>query len=201
MPPATGPGAGATQGSSDEPVTLRWIESPVGLLLSGAVGDTVCLLEFTDDRRPETRSAVLRERLGRPVSPGSAPVLDRLAGELEAYFRRDLRVFTVPLSFPGTPFQRRVWEELLRIPYGETISYAELARRVGNPAATRAVGHANGCNRIVILIPCHRVIASDGGLGGYGGGLERKRFLLGLERGLDEPAPRREEQLSLFSPA
>jgi len=187
-----------TQIFADEPVTLRWIESPVGILLAGAVDGEVCLLEFTDERRPETQSAVIGERLGRPAAPGDAPILDLLAAELEAYFRGDLRAFTVPLSFPGTPFQHRVWEELLRIPYGETISYAELARRVEKPAATRAVGHANGCNRIVILIPCHRVIASDGGLGGYGGGLARKRFLLGLERGLDGPAPQRGEQFPLF---
>jgi methylated-DNA-[protein]-cysteine S-methyltransferase len=182
-----------------EPVTLRWLESPVGPLLVGATEERVCLLEFTDERRPGTQSAVLRERLGRPVVQGSAPVLDLLADELDAYFRRDLRAFTVPLLFPGSPFQHRVWEELLRIPYGETISYEELAGRVGNPAASRAAGHANGSNRIAIVIPCHRVIAKDGGLGGYGGGLPRKRFLLGLEQGLAESAPRAEVQLSLFS--
>ena len=149
--------------------------------------------------RPGTQSAALRERLGRPVSPGDSPVLDLLAAELDAYFRCELRTFSVPLVHPGTSFQQRVWEQLLLIPWGQTISYAELARRVGNPAATRAVGHANGCNPICIVIPCHRVIASDGGLGGFGGGLARKRYLLALEAGLAEPVPRGGQQLPLFS--
>lgn len=101
--------------------------------------------------------------------------------QLEAYFEGGLFEFDVPLSLTGTPFQRRVWEELRRIPYGTTISYGELARRVGNPAASRAVGSANGKNPISIIVPCHRVIASDGSLGGFGGGLDRKEWLLSLE--------------------
>ncbi len=101
--------------------------------------------------------------------------------ELEEYFAGERRDFSLALGPSGTLFQMRVWQELQAIPYGETISYFELARRVENPRAIRAVGQANGRNSISIIVPCHRVIAADGSLGGYGGGLERKRFLLSLE--------------------
>jgi methylated-DNA-[protein]-cysteine S-methyltransferase len=103
------------------------------------------------------------------------------ADQLEAYFAGERRTFDLPLSLAGTPFQRRVWQEVRRIPYGSTISYAELARRVGNPAAVRAVGAANGRTPVPIVIPCHRVVGADGSLTGYGGGLDRKRALLELE--------------------
>lgn len=101
--------------------------------------------------------------------------------QLEAYFAGDLDNFRLPLAPQGTPFQQRVWKELIKIPYGQTISYGELARRIGNPKASRAVGLANGSNPIPIIIPCHRVIGADGRLTGYGGGLEIKEKLLALE--------------------
>jgi methylated-DNA-[protein]-cysteine S-methyltransferase len=103
--------------------------------------------------------------------------------ELEEYFAGERRDFSIPLAATGTPFQMQVWEALRAIPYGETISYGELARRIGNPKAVRAVGLANGRNPISIIVPCHRVIGANGTLTGYGGGLERKRFLLAFERG------------------
>ena len=103
--------------------------------------------------------------------------------ELEEYFAGDRREFSLALEPVGTPFQMRVWQALQTIPYGETISYGELARRIGNPGAVRAVGLANGRNPLSIIVPCHRVIGADGSLTGYGGGLERKRFLLALESG------------------
>jgi methylated-DNA-[protein]-cysteine S-methyltransferase len=102
--------------------------------------------------------------------------------QLEAYFRGELRQFDLPLDLAGTPFQRRVWEALLRIPYGETRSYAGIATEVGTPTGFRAVGGANHANPVAIVVPCHRVINADGGLGGYGGGLGFKRMLLELER-------------------
>jgi AraC family transcriptional regulator of adaptative response/methylated-DNA-[protein]-cysteine methyltransferase len=142
----------------------------------------VCLLEFTDRRLLEARLAMAGRRFGAPVVPGANEHLERLRSELASYFAGSLRSFSVPLTYPGTPFQRRVWEQLLAIPYGETRSYQELAVAVGEPNAFRAVGRANGLNRIAILIPCHRVINKNGGLGGYGGGLRRKRYLLDLER-------------------
>jgi AraC family transcriptional regulator of adaptative response/methylated-DNA-[protein]-cysteine methyltransferase len=118
-----------------------------------------------------------------PVVPGNHPLLSRAEKELAEYFAGKRRDFTVPLHPVGTPFQRAVWNQLQQIPYGETCSYEDLAKAVKKPAsACRAVGQANGRNRIVILIPCHRVVNKDGSLGGYGGGLWRKKFLLELER-------------------
>lgn len=102
--------------------------------------------------------------------------------QLAEYFAGRRQEFDVPLKLAGTPFQRHVWQELSRIPFGTTITYAELARRIGQPSATRAVGHANGHNPISILVPCHRVIGADGSLTGYGGGIEKKRWLLKWEQ-------------------
>lgn len=116
------------------------------------------------------------------VRADALPVLVRAREELQAYFRGELAAFTVPVVLSGTPFQRRVLEELQRIPYGQTISYGELARRIGRPAAVRAVGAANGRNPISIIVPCHRVIGASGALTGFGGGLPRKQALLQLER-------------------
>ncbi len=117
-----------------------------------------------------------------PGSRRDAAALAGVAGQLDEYFAGDRSAFDVPLDLEGTDFQRSVWAELCAIPYGETISYGELARRVGNPRASRAVGLANGRNPVAVIVPCHRVIATDGGPGGYGGGLERKLHLLALER-------------------
>ena len=120
-----------------------------------------------------------------PAVPGRNAHLRLLERELHQYFEGTLREFTVPLVLRGTPFQERVWRALLAIPYGTTRSYAEIAERIGSSGAQRAVGTANGRNRIAIVIPCHRVINAGGALGGYGGGLRRKEFLLELERGAE----------------
>jgi methylated-DNA-[protein]-cysteine S-methyltransferase len=116
------------------------------------------------------------------VRDDAHPLLAEAARQLGEYFAAVRTRFELPLALDGTPFQRRVWDALLQIPYGATRSYAELARGIGAPAAARAAGSANGANPIPIVVPCHRVIASGGGLGGYGGGLDRKQFLLALER-------------------
>jgi len=163
-------------------VRLAWIESPVGPLLAGATEKGLALLEFTDRRALEAQLETLRRRLGRPLVPGQHAHLDRLRGELAEYFDGGRQAFEVPLDLAGTPFELSVWNELLRIPYGETRSYEEMAGRVGRPGAQRAVGTANGRNRIAIVVPCHRVVNKSGELGGYGGGLWRKRILLDLER-------------------
>ncbi|HKP54549.1 MAG TPA: methylated-DNA--[protein]-cysteine S-methyltransferase [Chloroflexia bacterium] len=123
----------------------------------------------------------------------NAPLLQEAKRQLTAYFDGTLKEFDLPLTMRGTPFQLRVWEELTRIPYGTTISYGELARRVGNPNASRAVGLANGRNPISIIVPCHRVIGSDGKLTGYGGGLPRKSALLSFEAAVLAGGPRRLE--------
>jgi methylated-DNA-[protein]-cysteine S-methyltransferase len=115
---------------------------------------------------------------GEPPAGARPAPFDAARDQLDAYFAGELERFDLPLAAAGTPFQLRVWDELQRIPFGETISYSELAERIGNPRTVRAVGLANGRNPISIIVPCHRVIGADGSLVGYGGGLERKRWLL-----------------------
>lgn len=172
-----------------ECLTVTWMETPLGPMIAGATEEGVCLLEFTDRRMLETQFKTLRKRFERPIVPGENAHLRNLKQELERYFEGGLKDFTVPLVYPGTRFQERVWTELLRIPYGQTRSYEDLARTISTPGAVRAVGTANGSNRIAIVIPCHRVVNKSGKLGGYGGGLWRKQFLLDLERGLKPAAP------------
>lgn len=163
-------------------VTVTSLDSPIGPLTVGATERGVCLLEFSDRRMLEVQLATVRQRIGPAIS-GTHPLLEQLRSELAEYFAGTRREFTVPLVYPGTPFQVKVWDALRLIPYGETYSYEKLAWSVGAPAAQRAVGHVNGLNRLAILIPCHRVVNKDGKLGGYGGGLWRKQLLLELERG------------------
>ena len=158
------------------------IETPLGTMLAAASDKGLCLLEFSDRRMLETQFATLRQRFGA-ILPGTHPLLDQLRAELGEYFARTRKEFTVPLVYPGTPFQVKVWSALREIGYGETRSYEQMAWSVGTPKASRAVGTANGMNRIAIVIPCHRVVNKDGKLGGYGGGLWRKQLLLNLERG------------------
>jgi AraC family transcriptional regulator of adaptative response/methylated-DNA-[protein]-cysteine methyltransferase len=176
-------GAAPGEAAGAEAVALEWIASPVGPLIAGATAEGLCLLEFTDRRMLEAQLATLRRRLGVPLVPGRNRWLKTLRGQLDEYFAGRRREFDLPLVIRGTAFQERVWNALLTIPYGETWSYRDLARCIGKPAATRAVGTANGMNRIAIVIPCHRVVNADGRLGGYGGGVWRKQFLLDLERG------------------
>ncbi len=163
-------------------VFLTWLPSPLGPLVAGATDEGVCLLEFTDRRMLEAQFEAVRKLFRLPAVPGTNGHLERLREELAGYFAGALRSFSVPLVYPGSPFQRRVWEQLLLVPYGETRSYQQLAAAVGNPAAVRAVGRTNGQNRIAILIPCHRIVNKNGDLGGYGGGLRRKQYLLNLEQ-------------------
>jgi AraC family transcriptional regulator of adaptative response/methylated-DNA-[protein]-cysteine methyltransferase len=131
----------------------------------------------------DTQFATLRRHFSCAIVPGENLHIKQLKKELHEYFVGSRRSFSVPLIYPGTPFQQRVWNELLKIPCGRTLSYEDIARRIGSPGAQRAVGHANGLNRIAIVIPCHRVVNKNGELGGYGGGLWRKQKLLALEQG------------------
>jgi methylated-DNA-[protein]-cysteine S-methyltransferase len=149
------------------------VESPVGPLTLVAVGGVLAGLLMTDQRH-----APGRQTFGAP-DPGPFAAAAR---QLEQYFAGDRTEFDLELALAGTPFRQRVWKELQAIGYGETISYGQLAERIGQPTALRAVGLANGRNPVGIIVPCHRVIGSDGSLTGYGGGLERKQFLLALEQ-------------------
>ncbi|MGW7206226.1 methylated-DNA--[protein]-cysteine S-methyltransferase [Streptomyces sp. NPDC054837] len=150
------------------------IDSPYGPLTLVATDGTLSGLYMTGQRhRPPQEN--FGERDDRPFGES--------ADQLAAYFAGELKEFTLELHLDGTPFQRGVWQQLLRIPHGETRTYGELADALGNPAASRAVGLANGKNPIGIIVPCHRVVGADGSLTGYGGGLERKQRLLDFERG------------------
>jgi AraC family transcriptional regulator of adaptative response/methylated-DNA-[protein]-cysteine methyltransferase len=151
-------------------------------MLAVSSGRGICLLEFLDRRALAAELRALSARLGIAIVPGSNEHLDRLRTELDAYFRGALRRFEVPLDLSGTPFQRRVWSRVLEIPFGDTVSYSRIAEEVGRREAVRAVGHANGRNPVAIVVPCHRVVRTDGSLCGYGGGLWRKRWLLQHER-------------------
>ena len=175
---------GRTPGKSrgTDCIVMQTLESPVGPLIACATDKAVCLLEFSDRRALETQVVTLRRRFGCAIVPGANEPIERLREELAAYFAGSLRHFTVPIDAPGTDFQQAVWAKLREIPYGETTSYEALATALGKPTAQRAVGRANGENRLAIVIPCHRVVNKNGKLGGYGGGLWRKQFLLGLER-------------------
>jgi methylated-DNA-[protein]-cysteine S-methyltransferase len=148
------------------------IDSPVGRLRLVEADGALLAVRFLDPPDEPAR--------GSALDPGACANAHR---QLDEYFEGRRRAFDLALAPEGTPFQRRVWDELCRIPFGTTISYRELAARIGQPTATRAVGLANGRNPIAIVVPCHRVIGADGSLTGYGGGLDRKRYLLGLEQG------------------
>lgn len=169
------------QPESAATVALREIDTPVGAITLGATDRAVVLADFTHRRMFPAQLAAVRRRIG-PTTGTDGALLNRVEAQLDEYFAGERRTFDLPLDHPGSAFQERVWAELARIPYGETIAYRELAARVGAPLAPRAVGRANGSNRLAIIVPCHRVVAAGGGLGGYGGGLEAKRFLLDLER-------------------
>lgn len=178
-------GASPGRGKDLSRVVVTRILTPLGPMLAGATESGVCLLEFTDRRMLETQLRRIRKLFGSTIAPGSNPHVERLAAELRAYFAGQRRDFSVPLVIPGSGFQRAVWDCLSCIPYGATRSYGEIARQIGRPAAVRAVGRANGDNRIAIIVPCHRVVGADGTLTGYGGGLWRKQALLALERAAD----------------
>lgn len=165
-------------------IRITWIETAIGPMVAGAIDKGICLLEFSDRRMMEAQIETLSRRFNLPLTPGENAHLEHLRKELDDYFVGKLVKFSVPIMYPGTPFQESVWKALLTIPYGETRTYEDIARAIGSPKGVRAVGHANGLNRIGIVIPCHRVVNKNGELGGYGGGLWRKRKLLDIEQGI-----------------
>ncbi len=162
-------------------IWINRVVTPLGSMIMGVSDQGLCLLEFAERRMLDTQLKRLRQHMGRVFLPGDHPLMQTVKRELDAYFDGSLRAFSVPLQSPGTVFQESVWKALQEIPYGETRSYADVAGRIAHPDAVRAVGRANGDNRIAIIIPCHRVVGSDGELTGYGGGLWRKEYLLAME--------------------
>ncbi|MFH0734870.1 MAG: methylated-DNA--[protein]-cysteine S-methyltransferase [bacterium] len=163
-------------------INILRITTPIGPMFAGATKKGICLLEFTDRRMLETELKDLRRLLNAEILPGENNYIELLEKELEEYFKGVRKIFTVPLDTPGTDFQKKVWKILLEIPYGVTRSYKQQAILLNKPLAVRAVGTANGSNRVSIVIPCHRVIGENGNLTGYGGGLPRKKWLLDHEK-------------------
>ena len=167
--------------SANNFIVINHINSLCGTLILGSFGGKLCLCDWADGRRRAANDQRIQKCLKAEYVEGSTDVIEMAAQQLNEYFLHQRREFDIPLLFVGTDFQKKVWNELLKIPYGATISYGELAKRIGMPNAVRAVANTNAVNAISIIAPCHRVIGSDGSLTGYGGGLERKRFLLELE--------------------
>lgn len=170
------------------------IDSPLGPLELGASDRGLCLCEMGSPERASAERRQLEELLEDAATSASEVFLEQAATQLTEYFRGDRAEFNVPLDTPGSPWQRQVWAGLQRIPIGATISYGQLANRLDSPGAARAVGLANGQNRVSIIIPCHRVIDASGLLRGYGGGLENKAWLLDHEQSMSgnslfQPAP------------
>ena len=174
-------------------IRTRMYESPCGGLLLGSYGDRLCLCDWLAEKHHGRVRRRLEHLLNAAFEEEASPVTDEAARQLDEYFAGRRRAFDVPLLFAGTDFQKAVWGELLKIPFGETVSYAELALRIGMPTAVRATANANGANPLSIFAPCHRVVGSDRSLTGYGGGIEAKRRLLELEGvrfpGLSAPVP------------
>ncbi len=184
-----GDAPGRARGESH--LTGRWLETPLGPMLAVVSDAGLVMLEFVDRRALETELADIRRAFASAIVPGDHPLLDRASGQLDEYFAGTRLQFDLPVDPRGSEFERRVWGALQQIPYGETTSYAAIARQVGSPSSSRAIGRANGRNKIAIVIPCHRVIRSDGALCGYGGGLWRKEWLISHER---EHMPRASNQ-------
>ncbi len=155
---------------------------PCGEMILGSFDGKLCLCDWPDGRRRASTDMRLQRILKAEFVEGSSNVIETVQQQLNEYFLNQRQEFDIPLLFVGTDFQKKVWNELRNIPYGKTVSYGELARRIGMPKAVRAVANANAVNAISIIAPCHRVIGTDGNLTGYGGGLNRKKFLLELEK-------------------
>jgi len=158
------------------------ISTVLGDMSAAATEQGICFLEFTEDNRREDTLQLVSSRLKMAVTDGSHPHLTLLDTQLQGYFAGKLTEFTVPLVLPGTPFQQKVWDALLSVPFGCTVTYSMLAESLSCPRAVRAVGRANGMNPVSVLVPCHRVTGKNGELTGYAGGTERKAWLLSHEK-------------------
>lgn len=163
-------------------IKITKIETPLGEMIAGATDEGICLLEFYDRKILHEEYNDLKELLNTSLEDGENKHSKTLRKQLKEYFKGRRKEFSIPLITPGSAFQQAVWKELQNIPFGGTRSYHEQSVNLGNPASIRAVANANGMNRIAILIPCHRVIGSDGRMVGYGGGLRRKKWLLDHEK-------------------
>lgn len=163
------------------PILTTLLPSPLGNMIACATEQGLCMLEFVGSKHLEREQQDLQRLFGAPLVVGMNTHLQQTQDELHDYFSGSLKTFSVALHLPSTPFQAAVWQALQTIPYGTTISYQTQANMIGKPTAVRAVANANGQNRVSIIVPCHRVIGSNGTLTGYGGGLQRKQWLLAHE--------------------
>lgn len=163
------------------PLYIDWLATPMGRMIAIADETALYLLEFTNRKNMRRQFDRLRKVQNRAILPGRTKITEQIEAELTSYFEGTLSDFKTPLATSGTEFQRLTWSALRRIPHGETRSYAQLAEMIDKPAAVRAVASANANNGLALIIPCHRVIAKNGGLGGYAGGVARKQKLLELE--------------------
>ena len=170
-----------TRGGKD-PLRIDWLDSPHGPILAIADDAALYMLEFIVRKNLDLQVRRLAKKTGRAIAPGRTEITGQIENELAEYFDGNLTRFETPLALLGTEFQTRTWQALRAIPAGQTRSYKDLAEAVDNPKGFRAVANANANNRLAIIVPCHRVIAADGGLGGYAGGLDKKRALLDLEQ-------------------
>ena len=157
------------------------IETPIGKMIAGATSKGICLLEFDEPERLEKHKKHFLKNRNLEMLPGESPFFEELEKQISAYFEKKLTTFSIPLDLIGTDFQLQVWNELLKIPFGQTRTYKQQSIAIGDVKAIRAVASANGDNAVSIIVPCHRVIGSDGSLTGYGGKIWRKKFLLELE--------------------
>ena len=162
-------------------IQVHRYHSPCGELRLGSFGGKLCLCDWQVEKHRDHVDRRLERVLQAGFVEGMSEVIAKAVRQLDEYFARKRQTFDVPLLFVGTEFQKSVWNELLNIPFGTTVSYGEMAERIGMPKAVRAVAHTNGANSLSIFAPCHRVIGSDRSLTGYGGGLPAKKFLLELE--------------------
>lgn len=162
-------------------IKIKRYESPCGTLMLGSFGEKLCLCDWQVEKHREHVDKRLKRILRAEFEEGMSDVIGEATRQLDEFFARKRKEFTVPLLFVGTEFQKIVWNELLKIPFGQTISYGEMAQRIGMSKAVRAVANANGANSMSIFAPCHRIIGSDRSLTGYGGGLPAKKYLLELE--------------------
>jgi len=163
-------------------IVITRILTPLGPMLAGATENGICLFEFVDRKMIETQLKRIKKYYNSELVPGESKYFAKLNKQIQEYFEGKRKDFDIPLEMDGTKFQEKVWNALLKIPYGKTVSYGYQAKKIGNIKAVRAVAKANGDNRIAIIIPCHRVIGKNGKLTGYGGGIWRKQYLLDLER-------------------
>jgi len=167
-------------------ITVTYFHSPVGELILGVYKEHLCLCDWRYRKRRSQVDQRIQQGLQEAYVSGASPVLEQAKRELQEYFNRERQEFTLPLLPVGTPFQKKVWQRLQEIPFGETITYGDLARSLGQEKGVRAVASANGANGISLLIPCHRVVGQGGSLTGYAGGLRAKEKLLLLEGAFQE---------------